>query len=200
MMGQTTVSSKTISRRQAAFSVQNVVRQSDHPIIALDGRCGSGKTTWAEQLAKDNNLFLVHADDYFLQLHQRTEERLNTPGENVDWERIEEQVLLLYSRQEPVILQKFDCATKTLQDKTTADLSGYQGLLIEGSYSLHERLLPYYSLSLFLDIDPAAQQKRLQKRESKESFLMFLSRWIPLEEFYISRKHPDLKADCIVES
>ena len=56
-------------------------------IAAIDGRCGSGKTTLAAWLMDqfDGNLF--HMDDFYLRSEQRTPERLAETGGNVDYER-----------------------------------------------------------------------------------------------------------------
>jgi len=48
-------------------------------LIAIDGCCGSGKTTLANKLAKELNASVFHMDDFFLQPHQRTEKRLSEP-------------------------------------------------------------------------------------------------------------------------
>ena len=63
-------------------------------VIAIDGRCGSGKTTLATQLSERLGANLIHMDDFFLRPEQRTPERLATPGENIDHERFLSEVLL----------------------------------------------------------------------------------------------------------
>ena len=61
-------------------------------IAAIDGRCGSGKTTLAAWLMEqfDGNLF--HMDDFYLRSEQRTPERLAETGGNVDYERFRKEV------------------------------------------------------------------------------------------------------------
>lgn len=49
-------------------------------IVAIDGRCGAGKSTLAQQLARDLGGRVVCADDFFLRPEQRTPERLAEPG------------------------------------------------------------------------------------------------------------------------
>ena len=56
-------------------------------LIAIDGKCASGKTTLAERLALKYKANLFHMDDFFLRPFQRSEERLKVPGENIDHER-----------------------------------------------------------------------------------------------------------------
>ena len=67
---------------------------SDEPLLAaIDGRCGSGKTTLGEYLKQIFDCNLFRMDDFFLRMEQRTPERLREVGGNVDYERFEETVL-----------------------------------------------------------------------------------------------------------
>ena len=49
--------------------------KQDYIVIAIDGRCASGKTTLAEKLAQYFHANVFHMDDYFLRKEQRTKER-----------------------------------------------------------------------------------------------------------------------------
>ena len=71
-------------------------KDSSEPIlVAIDGMCGSGKTTLGEYLHQVFDCNLFHVDDFFLRLEQRIPERLQEVGGNVDYERFEETVLYL---------------------------------------------------------------------------------------------------------
>ncbi len=69
------------------------VRQDKPLLVAIDGRCASGKSTLAKDLQKQLDCNVIHMDDFYLQEHQRTTRRLREPGENVDYERFETEVL-----------------------------------------------------------------------------------------------------------
>ena len=56
-------------------------------VVAIDGRCGSGKTTVAALLAQRLDCTVLHADDFFLRPEQRTPQRMAQPGGNFDRER-----------------------------------------------------------------------------------------------------------------
>ena len=45
-------------------------------LVAIDGNCGSGKTTLGEYLAQLFDCNLFHMDDFYLRVEQRTPERL----------------------------------------------------------------------------------------------------------------------------
>ena len=72
--------------------IEREAQDKDSFIVAIDGRCASGKTTVATALAGLLNANLIHMDDFFLRKEQRTPERLATPGENIDHERFLEEV------------------------------------------------------------------------------------------------------------
>ena len=150
-------------------------------MIAIDGRCGSGKSTFGLLLAEKLNADLFHMDDFFLRPEQRTEERYATPGENVDHERVEE-VLALWWKQEMFSYRKFDCGTMSLADETI--VVPKQIAVVEGTYSMHKDLRKFYSLTIFMDIDHDLQQKRILSRSNEEVLAVFNERWIPLEELY----------------
>lgn len=71
---------------------------SAHPaapvLVALDGRCGSGKTTLAAQLARQfPQSITVHTDDFYLPPASRVANWEQLPCANMDLERLRAQVL-----------------------------------------------------------------------------------------------------------
>ena len=76
------------------------IKENNIRIIAIDGRCASGKTTIGNELAKFLNAEVIHMDDFFLTPEMRTKERLNEVGGNVDRERFEKEVLIPLSKNE----------------------------------------------------------------------------------------------------
>lgn len=79
---------------QAIRQLQKEKEGLDEPlIVAIDGRCGSGKTTLGEYLEQVFDCNLFRMDDFFLRMEQRTPQRLKETGGNVDYERFEETVL-----------------------------------------------------------------------------------------------------------
>lgn len=66
--------------------------------------------------------------------------------------------------------------------------------LIEGSYSCHPALREHYDLTVFLDISPDEQLRRLRVRNGAEGAQRFAERWIPLEERYFQEL--DVRGHC----
>ena len=64
--------------------IDELLTQKDMVIVAIDGKCTSGKTTLASQLAEIYDCNVFHMDDFFLRPEQRTPERFAEDGGNVD--------------------------------------------------------------------------------------------------------------------
>ena len=162
-------------------------------IIAIDGRCASGKTTLAKKLNEAMGWSVFHTDDFFLRPEQRTPERLDTPGENVDHERFLEEVLLpLANGAEEIGFRPFDCKTMSLAEPVRVRAG--RVCVVEGCYSCHPELLKYYGLKIFLTIDAEEQMRRIVSRNGAEKARQFAEKWIPLEEKYFSAY--DIKSVC----
>lgn len=168
-------------------------RKTDSPILlAIDGRCASGKTTLAARLQEALGCCVVHMDDFFLRPEQRTQERYATPGGNVDHERFLQEVLLPLSRGQDTVYRPFDCSSMSLGEPT--ELKCGSVTVIEGSYSCHPDLFPYYHISVFLSLPPQEQMRRIILRDGEEYSKVFQEKWIPLEERYFAER--DLQRLC----
>lgn len=181
-------------------AIEAALREAPGPVIvAVDGRCAGGKTTFARKAAAffdQCNVF--HMDDFFLPPEKRTPQRLSTPGGNVDYERAARELFAPLLRGEPVSLRRFSCAEGAM----TAPLEiPFRRLnLIEGSYSLHPALAGSSQLHVFFTCSPQVQLSRLERRETPESLERFKNRWIPMEERYFSAFDIEGKAHLTVDT
>ena len=166
--------------------------------LAIDGPCGSGKTTLARVLSELYDCNVYHIDDFFLQGHQRTKERLSEVGGNFDRERFLSEVLLPHSKGEEVKYQKYDCSSGRLSDEITVKQKRLT--VIEGSYSMHSELSPYYNLSVFMDISPEVQSERILKRNSPEMARNFFEKWIPMENEYFRVMRIKERCDIVINT
>ena len=82
--------------------------------LAIDGLCGSGKSTLGALLASVYDCNLFHADDFYLPKELRTPERYAAPGGNVHWERIRSEILEPLKTGKPFSYRKFDCSVLDL--------------------------------------------------------------------------------------
>lgn len=153
-------------------------------IVAIDGRCASGKSTLAGLLQKELNCNLIHMDDFFLRPEQRTPERLATPGENIDHERFLSEVLTPLCEGKEFSYRPFNCSKMALDSEVFVPLNSIT--IVEGSYSCNKSLWDCYDLRLFISVEKSEQLRRIIKRDGEEYSKVFLSKWIPLEESYFS--------------
>ncbi len=153
--------------------------------VAIEGGSASGKTTLSQLLAKIYDCTIFHMDDFFLRPEQRTPQRYAEVGGNIDWERFLTEVLQPLSKGEVVNYRRFDCSTMQLED--AIPMTPKKLTVIEGAYSMHPELAPYYDFSVFLGISPELQKERILRRNSPQFAKNFFEKWIPLEKAYFSK-------------
>ncbi|MBO5071740.1 MAG: uridine kinase [Eubacterium sp.] len=158
--------------------------EKDILLVAIEGRCGAGKTTLAARLQAGMDCSVIHMDHFFLRPEQRTRERLEEPGGNVDYERVEKEVMYPLSQGRPFSYRPYDCRQQRLSEAVTVDPAAV--VIVEGTYSCHPVLWNYYDLRLFLDVEPGEQIRRIRKRNGIRQSRVFRDRWIPLEEIYFA--------------
>lgn len=167
-------------------------------LIAIDGRCAAGKTTLAAHLKEIFHCPIIHMDEFFLRPEQRTEKRLHTPGENVDYERFLLEVMAPLRAGRDFQYRPFDCHSQALV--SPIKISPGNLVIIEGSYSCHPALWENYDLKIFLTLDANAQLERIQKRNGADGLAVFREKWIPLEELYFSTYHIEEHCDLCFQT
>lgn len=174
--------------------IEPLSKSKEGAIVAIDGRCGAGKTTLSEKLSEIFDCTVFHMDDFFLRKEQRTAKRLSTPGEFVDHERFLEEILLPAKEKGQVVLRKFDY--KTFEPGEGVEVNVKPLIIVEGSYSCNENLKPFYDLKIFVTTDSETQLERIKKR-NPEKINMFVEKWIPLEELYFTNLEVENFCDLI---
>ncbi len=180
---------------QILSDIQNI--HKEQIVISIDGRCASGKTTLSEYLSQLLNANVFHMDDFYLRVEQRTKERYEEAGGNVDRERFKEEVGSKLHTKEDIIYQPLDCRTFTLMDKRV--IKQTKITIVEGSYSMHPYLRDLYDYSIYLTIDPTLQIERIKKR-NPDKVDMFIEKWIPLEEHYFEVNHLEDVCNILVKA
>lgn len=153
-------------------------------MIAIDGRCGAGKTTLASHLQKICGCNVIHLDHFFLRPEQRTKERMLQVGGNVDYERFLTEVMIPLNKKEAFSYRLFDCHKQKMTE--TIKIEPKPINIIEGSYSCHPVLIQNYDLKIFLSVNKKEQLRRIVQRNGEKNAAKFKEKWIPLEEIYFS--------------
>ena len=175
--------------------IDELLTEKDTVIVAIDGKCTSGKTTLASKLAEIYDCNVFHMDDFFLRPEQRTPERFAEVGGNVDYERFSEEVLLPLKTGEAFSYRPFACSTFALAAPVAVTPQKLN--VIEGTYSHHPYFRSPYDLKILLTVDEETQQQRILERPV---FLhkRFFEEWIPMENRYFDGFAIPSEADFII--
>ena len=169
---------------------------SGNVIVAIEGGSASGKSTLSEALSEVYDCNVFHADDFFLRPEQRTPERFREIGGNLDRERFYDEVIVPLTKNEAVQYRPFDCTLQTVGSAVT--VAPKRLTVVEGVYSMHPYFGKYYDFSVFLDIAPEFQKKRIEKRNSPALAKRFFEEWIPLEHTYFQKTEIKNRIDIVI--
>ena len=176
----------------AVYAIYNLFLRKRNPVICLEGRAASGKTTAAELLAPLIGAQIIHMDDFFLPPELRTPARYAEDGGNVHYERFFEEVVRGIERGKPFSYRVFDCGVMAYTEVREVDPA--LPILIEGAYSMHPYFGDACDFRIFSDITPALQRERILARNGEAMLRRFETEWIPLEERYFATYN--LRAAC----
>ena len=176
-------------------AINQLLSQEKQVIIAIDGSCTAGKTTLSAALAEIYDCNIFHMDDFFLRPEQRTQERFDEAGGNVDYERFYEEVLIPLKSGLPFSYRPFSCKTMTLADPLPVQPRKLS--IVEGTYSHHPYFQDPYDLTIFLTVSPELRHSRILERPN---FLhgKFFNFWIPLEQTYFQKFSIREQADLVL--
>ena len=144
-------------------------------IIAIEGRCASGKTTLANMFM--GKYAIIHIDDFFVPPHLKTAERLAEVGGNINYEAVYE--MLSNIKEKHIIeYEKYDCHTDTYSH---VSIPYNEVIILEVVYSFHPYFNKFIDKLVFIEIGAKEQRERINKRSNAH---MFYEKWIPLENKY----------------
>jgi len=183
----------------ALIPLEKLAREDGPAVIAVDGRCGSGKSGFAGLaagvLARAANL--VHMDDFYLAPERRGADWMEVPAGNMDLERFREEVLRLARAGRLEAYRPYDCRAGRLGEPV--ELDGSSLTIIEGTYSQHPSLKKYYDLKVFLTCEREEQTRRLRAREG-DYYPTFDRVWRTLEERYFAACGTEEGSDLAVDT
>lgn len=165
-------------------------------IIGIDGRCASGKTTLASNLAKEFDCNVIHMDDFFLPPYMQTPERYKEVGGNIHYERFKTEVITPLINGEDFSYGVFSCSDGKITHYES--ILGKRINIIEGAYSLHPYFGDIYDIKIFCDCELLERVSRIKKRNGQKALTTFLEKWIPFEEAYLKTFKIEEKCDYII--
>ncbi len=182
---------------ECLFRISELLRSEGPVIVAVDGRCGSGKTSLAKLVARVFPCNVFHMDDFYLPVEKRGKNWNTIPGGNMDLRRLRDEVLTSVKKGKEVHYRPYSCLRRKLGSVTVIPPQKLN--IIEGSYSHHPELLGSYDLRIFLTCEKEEQERRLREREGVY-FNEYEVWWIPMEEHYIESLDIEQEAEILVDT
>jgi uridine kinase len=164
--------------------------QKDKSIIAIEGRCGSGKTSLSNMFT--DKYTVIRMDDFFIEKAKQTKETAYSPYGNVNYINVYnllKDINYAFNNDiKELTFKAFDCSSQTYYDKT---IEITNKIILEGTYSSSPYFKKYIDKLCFLNINKQTQHERISQRALA---LKFFNEWIPIEENYF--KQYDVLSIC----
>lgn len=171
------------------FQKIDELREKPRLLVAIDGRCGSGKSSLSQLISSAYGSVVLHMDDFFQTEEQKARER--APIANIDGARLLAALHPL-SRGEPFEFRSYDCLTGEFLPPRF--IRPGRIAVVEGSYCLHPSIRLDYDVKIFLTIDYETQLARIKVR-NPDLYDRFVAEWIPNEEKYF--KAFGIQEECL---
>lgn len=171
-----------MNRAELEGAVQALLAERGRVLLALEGMSAAGKTTLAAELAQAYGGNVYHMDDFCFPAHQRPDDWRQAPGGHMDLERFRREVLEPLCRKEAVAYRPYSCRKGEFGAERLIWPAPLE--IVEGAYATHPRLAAAYDLSVFVQVDPEEQRRRILARNGQEGLLRFEEIWIPQEMRY----------------
>jgi len=183
------------------------------PIITIDGADGSGKSTFAEQLAVGLEqagwpVVLVSVDDFRRPVDWSRADRREVDtyyDEYYALGELERCLQAFRAGAARVTIPVFDPRTETLAGHRTIDLGRARLALVEGVFALR---VPSAAagLVIYVELEAAEARRRLMARDLARGRARAViehrldARYVPAQERYAAAYHPATRADVVVNS
>ena len=176
--------------------IDALLERGGNVVVAIDGSCTAGKTTLADRLKTEYDCNVIRMDDFFLRPEQRTLQRFQEIGGNVDYERFQEEVLTQLRQGRAFSYRPYDCSTGSL--KAPVQVQPKQLTIVEGTYSQHPYFGDVYDLRIYLRV---SEELRHQRILARPEFLhkRFFEEWIPMEQRYFETFAIGEKSDLALD-
>jgi uridine kinase len=163
-------------------------------LVGIDGCGGAGKSTLAEELAAEQeNVQVVHIDDFYKPKDERVEVTETTPVHvNFEFKRLKQQILEPLERGEPATYRTADGGTKQVKP------NGY--IIVEGLGTLGTELRNHFGFKVWVDALEAVRRQRGVERDSEDWANIWDNEYLPQDARYVAEQQPQAAADIVIKN
>jgi uridine kinase len=179
-------------------SIDQLYKESGKALIAIDGNASSGKTTLASWLKTIYDANVFHMDDYFMKPVINRLDPFSIYASNINFTRLSEEILHPYHQESLSVHQLMDM--KNHQLSLPIETPYKPITIIEGAYSMHPYIEKLYQLKIFMKTSYLEQIRRIYKRNGWKRMLVFMKKWIPMENTYFRDLNIAKQADLIIRT
>ncbi len=172
-------------------------------LLAVDGKGGAGKSTFAAACASEleatgRRAEIVHFDDFYLpsSLQPKGAVVEKPIGGNFDWKRLRDQVLAPLRRGDVARFARYDWTEDVLAE--TLEVSPGAIVIVEGVSSSRRELAALYDLRIWVDCPRHLRLSRGIARDGEAYRETWEQNWMPSEDRYVEAHKPDERADVVV--
>jgi uridine kinase len=192
------VNQKYLDKMSVISEIDQLNKITNKAFVAIDGNATSGKTTFSNFLLDIFDCNVFHMDDYLMKPQVNSLDPYSFYASNINFSRLEEEVVHPYHQQCDSMHQLLDLKNHQLSSpvKTT-----YKPItIIEGAYSMHPYIEKEYQLKIFMKTSYLKQIKRIYKRNGFKRLMVFVKKWIPMENTYFRDLEIAKHADIIIKT
>ena len=170
----------------ALEAARRVLRARRRVVVVVDGRSGSGKTTFAEALARSSGAGVLRLDDVYPGWDGLQATAAALPGE----------VLAPWRAGRPGRMRRWDWGRDVPGDPLHV-LPGDR-LVVEGCGAASRSAAALADLVVWVELAEPVRERRALARDGA-AFAPHWDRWAAQERRYIARERPDRSAGLVVD-
>lgn len=184
-------------------------------IVGIDGKDGSGKTTFADALANrmkdctDRQIIRVSLDDFFNPRsirRQNSDKVLGNYNDTFDYLSITKNLLIPFHNTGDYTTKTFDYMTDISITVKMNHATNDAIMIVDGVFLQKEQISRYWDYTILIEVDDQTAIERGARRDAKrigsykEAREAFTNRYIASQKIYYSECEPVKYSDIVIDN